>query len=162
MSACAQSPSPTVEDLIEINPPSFSGQVNKNFTSPTRAFSISGTCDVKSRGLEYSLDSGPWQTLSGGCPESGQFTITGEADGYVTVAVRALKKFGMTSECRASVRWLQPPSTPALAAVGAGQSRHKLGEVSVPSALGLNFEGASSAAGPVKLHTETIGVVYGN
>lgn len=157
--SCVEPPGTVTEELIKINPPSFSGSTSQNFTTPTPHYILWGDCDPRSYGIEYSYDQTTWITVPGGC-QNGQFNLSLTVNAYKKIYARAKSKMGYTQAAYAMVRLALPPTTAAYQAVVAGSSVFE-GDPGVPFTMGHAFTGERLSSAGFHLDSSLTGVVYG-
>lgn len=162
VSACGQSPNPTVTDLISISPPSFADNSTSRFyETPSKTPDLRGKCDPRSYGIEYSTDKGAsWVAHDPGCSASGTFTLRITVEKTLTVWARAKTKYSATEPAVINVRYILPPTSASMAMVAASHSgdfpRSRLDF----TMSGL-ADGAPTSNGTVHLDSGMTGIVYG-
>ncbi len=121
LSACVQSSSPNVTELIPTERPAIGGQYNVTLTSSSSTFNIAGTCDTKSYGTEYTSNGGATWIDLGPCT-TGTFTFNVVIVSTARVEIRSRTKFAFTSSTIANVRVVIPPTANLLSLVTASHS----------------------------------------
>jgi hypothetical protein len=116
---CAKSPAPSVEDIVKVARPTFSGSTDVMISSPTQTYALIGKCDMAAEVTEYSYDQVTWTPVT--CVAK-QFTINLVLTGYLDVFARSKGKFSYTETSKARVRFLLPQTTDAIMAVTSSQS----------------------------------------
>lgn len=120
--SCVESPSPDVKELIPTGRPTIQGVYDISLSASSSTFIISGTCDTKSYGLQYSTNLGQtWTDLAGGC-STGNYSFNVLVANQMTVYVRARTQFAFTLNSTARLRVILPPTAPLLTFVSSGQS----------------------------------------
>lgn len=120
--SCVESPAPEVRELIPTGRPTIQGVYDISLTASSSTFTIAGTCDTKSYGIQYSTNGGSsWTDLAGGC-STGNYTFNVIVFNQLNVLVRAKTKFSYTPNSIARLRLILPPTAPLLAFVSASQS----------------------------------------
>ncbi len=162
---CSRSKDPEVREIIVTRMPTIMGEAVSNLSTSTNLFTVQGTCDPNSNGLQYSLNQGgEWIDIPGGCPANGQYGF----DIFVTfleeVWVRAGTRFAFTDFARANVRLVIPPTGPLLNLVTSSASpRGSATEPRLVMTMPSTFSGAPPhPADNFKVHLHTTGIVYGD
>lgn len=120
-SGCVKSPENSIDELLKTNQPTFGGQTERMFTTPSTRFTLKGECDPLSYKIEYSYNEISWTEISGACPK-GSFSIPVFVEAEIIVYVRARAKFIYTPTSVATVRLALPPSSPHFKLTNSGRS----------------------------------------
>lgn len=121
LASCTQSPSGSVTELIVTRPPTLSGQSSRVYTTAATTYDFDGECDPISYGIEWSLNGGPWNAITDGCP-NGTFHISISLSQEARVLIRAKTKTGYTSSAVATVRFVLPPNSPFMKFASSGRA----------------------------------------
>lgn len=157
--AAGCSPSPSSEELIKTDIPTFDGSENYSATTPTTSFVLLGTCDKKSYGLEYSYDGVSWTLLANDCA-TGRFSMQLVVRSIVNVLVRAKTKMGHTAAAKATVRFVLPPTSPSFQIVSSGNAVDDTERKVQFTSSTVGEEGHLSSA-TMNLQTGVTGITYG-
>lgn len=126
VAGCAKSPKGSIEELVKTRQPTIQGQTNINFTTSSPPFTLNCECDPISYAIEWSNNQVAWNTLAGGCPANGTFTMNVTVTGFYHFYVRAKTKTGYTPTSHAFIRLLLPPVSPYFAFVSSGHAGDEL------------------------------------
>ncbi|MGZ3770726.1 MAG: hypothetical protein ACXVCP_06085 [Bdellovibrio sp.] len=158
MGCSLESPNPSVEDLIKVQPPSFNNNAGSVISSPTVNYLLSGTCDPNAYATEYSLDKNNWTEIS--CV-NGSIKIPVTVTGFIKVWARSKGKFKYSDISEVTIRYLMPPTSPSLVAVASSRSdsSDKVGQ-GTQNVLSQSFEGADLSNGSKRITTGLPRMVY--
>jgi hypothetical protein len=161
LSACAASPGPSVQDLVKIKTPTFSGSIDKSFTTPSQIFTLNGECDKLSHAIEYAIGSGGYKQIAPDCL-NGTFSIPLVLiGGKTTILVRAKGKFSYSGSATAQIRFLLPPTAPYETMVQSSASDNSdLNGRGTQNVMELNLTGESSTSSANRMDFNLPGVVY--
>lgn len=158
LAACVKSPPGKFGELVSIRPPTFGGATDKNFTTSSFTFTLTGECDGGSLGLEYSYDQTNWQELDPGCVDNG-FSILLNPVSTLDVYVRAKTKIGYTTNSHAWVRVLHPPTNPQVAFVAAGNATEEF-QHGTQYGLELNSTSETLSNGIMTIKNSLVDIIY--
>lgn len=160
---CVQSPSPTVGELILINPPVFtlSQANNATITTATQSITLSGTCDPAGYGLFYAVDqTSTWTAIPGDCV-GGRFTFTTPIHRISYVYARAKTKLSYTSIARIRVHYVPAPTSTSLSLAQSATSNDD-NPRNNQSVMGLSYSPERVTNGAVRLDTYLPAMTYEN
>lgn len=119
---CVKSSSPTVSELIPTGQPSIDGLISPYISTSTSNYTVTGTCDINSYGLVYSVDSGAtWTDVPGGC-SSGTYSVTVLVLSSIQFWIRSKTQYSYTGTTAATIRHVLAPSSPYFTVVSAAGS----------------------------------------
>ena len=160
VTACTQSSSPTVEDLIKVDAPTVEGLQQKSYTTSSITFTVQGTCDMQASLTEYSVDSGStWTTIT--CAASHYSVTVSMAEVVVAVQVRSRGKFTYTSAAEADLKLVMAPTSNEVAFVQSSAS-HKSDfiKTGTQNAIMSNFTTATITDGTVNIDSGVVEAAY--
>lgn len=143
--------------LQQLNPPTFGGQLNRTFTSPSTTYTIVGECDPKSTLLEWTTNQQNWIKVVGACTTGG-FAITVSFSRQIRVWVRAQANGSISETAVATVRLALPPSGAQLTLTSAGQADEDEGVGLQSSMLSTTVETLFN--GIIALKTSLVDIIY--
>ncbi len=161
--SCSKSSPPQVREIIVTAMPTIMGESMANLSTSTSRFVVRGTCDIRSNGLQYSLDQGQsWVDIPGGCPPSREYAFEILVLTSVEVWVRAGTRYAFTNAARGQVRLVIPPTGRLLTFVsGSSSPLSSNTEPRLVATMPSTFTGyPPEPEDTVKMDLHVTGVVY--
>lgn len=158
---CVKSPSPTVGELILINPPVFtlSQSNNATITTATKSITLTGTCDPAGYGLYYAIDqTSTWTPIPGDC-NGGTFTLSIPIHRISYVYARSKTKLSYTSLAQIRVHYVPAPTSTSLMLAQSASSNDDNSR-NLQSVIGHTYSGERVNNGTVTMDTYLPGMVY--
>jgi hypothetical protein len=161
LSACAPSPKPQISPIEDIAAPHFDGSSPKRITVSSQRFTVTGICDAKSEGLQYSFDKTTWKDLLGGCSSTGAFSVSASLTRTITLYVRAKSISGFTAPAEAIITFAPPPTSSSMTLVASSSSSDDRLPYAL-SVMGHNHTGAPLSNNAITVQTYLPGMIYGS
>jgi hypothetical protein len=158
---CAQSPAPSSEDIIKLQPPQFdNGGASGLYLSPAMNYTVTGSCDSAAKWSEYSINDSAWEPLP--CPES-VFTLTVLPRPIANIRVRSKGTIKYTAINKASVRYVAAPASNSVLQVASSRSDvSDFVGVGTQDTIPTTFSGDEAVGTTVKIQTNLPKWVYEN
>jgi hypothetical protein len=159
LAGCVKSPGGSSGELVVISPPTFSGDLYKAFTTPSTAFILNATCDLKSTGIQYSYDNSSWTDFAGGCPPTAQISLNVNVFSTLDVYLRSVTISGYTKSSHAYIRLLLPPTSPFFQTASSGAAEND-SSLNKQTSMDTTFSKETLTNGIINLKTSLIDMIY--
>ncbi len=149
-------------DII-VDSRSFNDHARNNvavLAAAASAYTLTGTCDIRSTTLEYSYDNSSWTQVPGGCAANGTFSLdVSIANNKLTVFCRAKGTSAYTQNAIANIVLAGPP-TNRLTEFASSSRFDSSSGVGVQYSLNNSFGGFKSQNSAFILRRGVVGVMY--
>jgi hypothetical protein len=122
LSSCHVSPSPEVQEIFKTEQPTFMGSYTINLNVTSVLYTLTGTCDKKSKATEYSVNDGVTWVDLGPCT-TGNFSINLLVFTTLKVLLRSRTAFAYTNVSIANLTNSSPATNAVYSLVTASRSQ---------------------------------------